>query len=229
MKVRFFSLKPLLILTMMLCLASCAGYHFNTNNNPLIGYDIRSVAVPMFVNRSVIPGLAAPITKEITFALNDYSGITVVSGHSENTDAVLLGIIDSADSFNKVVQTTQTLFTDNDETIQDSVGARNPFYYPVKSSYEFTLQLILIKRPSKEELELLTTNLAQYMKVNPKIVLMDTIKISGSFDRFVGDTLTPNSVGKTNFVKNKGIFEKSIDEAAFNAAKTFKQVVLNAF
>ena len=229
MKVRFFSPNALVILTMMLCLASCAGYHFNTNNNPLIGYDIRSVAVPMFVNRSVIPELAAPMTKEIIFALNDYSGITVMSGNSDKADAVLLGIIDSADSYNKVVQTTQTLFTDNEEKIQDSVGARNPFYYPVKTSYEFTLQIILIKRPSKEELELLTTNLAQYMKINPKIVLIDTIKITGSFDRVVGETTNANSVGKTNFVKNKGIFEKSLDEAALNAAKTFKQVVLNAF
>jgi hypothetical protein len=211
----------------MLTLASCAGYHFNTNNNPLIGYDIRSVSVPMFVNRSVIPELSAPMTKEITFALNDYSGITVLSGDNEKADAVLLGIIDSKDSFNEVVKTTQTLFTD--DTVETSVGRRSPFYYPVQTSYEFTLKIILIKRPSKEELELLTTNLAEYMRVNPKIVLMDTINISGSFDRVVAETTTPNSPGKTNFVKNRGIFEKSLQEAALNAAKTFKQVVLNAF
>ena len=72
MKVRFFS-----ILLCMLTLASCAGYHFNTNNNPLIGYDIRSVAVPMFVNRSVIPELAAPMTKEmLQSAGNDYAALS---------------------------------------------------------------------------------------------------------------------------------------------------------
>jgi hypothetical protein len=223
MKVRFFSILVLI----MVCLTSCAGYHFNTNNNPLIGYDIRSVAVPMFVNRSVIPELAAPMTKEIIFALNDYSGITVFSGDNDKADAVLLGIIDSRDSYNEVVRTTNTLFTD--DTVESSIGKRTPFYYPVQTAYEFSLRLILIKRPSKEELELLTTNLAQYMKVNPKIVLMDTINITGSFDRVVGETVGTNGVGETNFVKNKGIFDKSVKEAALNAAKTFKQVVLNAF
>ena len=222
MKVRFFS-----ILLFTLTLASCAGYHFNTTNNPLIGYDIRSVAVPMFVNRSVIPELAAPLTREITYALNDYSGIRVYSGDSDKADAVLIGVIESRDHYNDVVKTTQTLFTDN--TVKSSIGDRSPFYYPVQSSYEFSLRIILIKRPSKEELELLTTDVGQYMKVNPKVVLMDTINVTGSFSRVVGETTTPNAVGKTNFVKNRGIFEKSIQETAMNAAKTFKQVVLNAF
>lgn len=208
-------------------LASCAGYHFNTTNNPLIGYDIRSVAVPMFVNRSVIPELAEPLTREITYALNDYSGIRVYSGDSDKADAVLIGVIESRDHYNDVVKTTQTLFTDN--TVKSSIGDRSPFYYPVQSSYEFSLRIILIKRPSKEELELLTTDVGQYMKVNPKVVLMDTINVTGSFSRVVGETTTPNAVGKTNFVKNRGIFEKSIQETAMNAAKTFKQVVLNAF
>ncbi len=222
MRVRFFS-----IIFLLLALTSCAGYHFNTNNNPLIGYDIRSVAVPMFINRSVIPELAAPMTREITFALNDYSGLRVLSGDNEAADAVLIGIIESRDHYNEVVKTTQELFTEN--TVKSSLGSRSPFYYPVKTQYEFELKIILIKRPSREELQLLTTDLGQFMKANPKVVLMDTIKLAGSFSRAVGETTTPNSVGKTNFVKNKGIFEKSVQDTALSAAQTFKQVVLNAF
>lgn len=222
MKVRFFSL-----LFVLLALTSCAGYHVNTNNNPLIGYDIRSVAVPMFINRSVIPELAAPLTREITFALNDYSGLRVFSGDNEAADAVLIGVIESRDHYNEVVQTTQELFSES--TIKTSTGSRSPFYYPVKTSYQFDLKIILIKRPSKEELQLLTTDLGQFMKVNPKVVLMDTIQLTGSFSRAVGETTTPNAVGKTNFVKNKGIFERSVQDTAISAAQTFKQVVLNAF
>ncbi|MBC7713291.1 MAG: hypothetical protein H7177_08130 [Rhizobacter sp.] len=222
MKVRFFS-----ILVFMLTLASCAGYHFNTNNNPLAGYDIRTIAVPMFVNRSAIPELAAPMTKEITLVLNEYSGIRVMSGDNDTADAVLLGIIDSRDHYNEVVRTTNQLFSD--DTIKTSVGSRSPFYYPIENSYEFALQIILIKRPSKEELQLLTTDLGQFMKVNPKVVLMDTIALTGSFTRVVGENISNGSPGKTNFVKNKGIFEKSIQDTAVNAGKTFKQVVLNAF
>lgn len=220
MKVRFFSIAVLL-----LTLASCAGYHFNTTNNPLIGYDIRSVAVPMFINRSVIPDLAAPFTKEIIFALNDYSGIRVYSGDNDKADAVLIGIIESGDHYNDVVQTAQTLFTD--KTLD--IGERSPFYYPITTAYEFSLKVILIKRPSKEELELLTTDFGKYMRANPKVVLMDTLTVVGAFSRVVGEATAPNAVGKTNFVKNRGIFEKSIQEAAMNTAKNFKQVVLNAF
>jgi hypothetical protein len=181
----------------------------------------------MFVNRSVIPELAAPMTKEIVFALNDYSGIRVFSGDNDKADAVLIGIIESRDHYNEVVRTTQTLFTD--DTVIESIGNRAPFYYPVQTSYEFVLKIILIKRPSKEELELLTTDLGQFMKVNPKVVLMDTINITGNFSRVVGETTTKNAIGKTNFTKNKGTFEKSLQETSMNAAKTFKQVVLNAF
>lgn len=222
MKVRFFS-----IILFMSILTSCAGYHFNTNNNPLVGYDIRSIAVPMFINRSIIPELAAPMTKEIILALNDYSGIRVYSGDNDQADAVLIGVIETKDHYNDVVKTTQSLFS-NDK-IKSSIGNRSPFYYPAQTSYEFLLKIILIKRPSKEELDLLTTSLAHFMKANPKVVLMDTINISGSFSRIVGESTTPNAPGKTNFVKNKGVFEKSLQESSMNAAKTFKQVVLNAF
>jgi len=90
-------------------LSSCAGYHFNTNNNPLIGYDIKTISVPMFVNRSTFPNLAGPMTKEIILALNDYSGLKVFSGNNDSADAVLIGIIESNDHFNEAVKTTQSL------------------------------------------------------------------------------------------------------------------------
>lgn len=220
----------LIFLFLLVFLQSCAGYHFITNNNPLIGYDIKSIAVPMFVNRSVIPELAAPLTKEITMALNDYSGLRVYNGNNEAADAVLIGVVDSEDFYNEVVTTTQTLFTDNDSAIKNSIGQRSPFYYPVESSYRFKLKLYLIKRPTAEELSLLqSAELGKFVKLNPKVVLTDEIDLSGTFSRTIAETSGPHSAGKVNFVKNKGIFEKSVQETAMYAAKTFKQVVLNAF
>lgn len=214
---------------MAFTLASCAGYHFNTNNNPLIGYDIHSVAVPMFINRSVLPDLAAPMTREITLTLSDYSGLKVLSGNKENTDAVLIGVIESKDYYNEVVTTTQTLFTGTEKIIKPSIGARTDFYYPVQTTYALSLKVILIKNPSPEEIALASSNLGELLKANPKVVLVDTINLSGTFSRVVGETSGAGSIGKTNFVKNKGIFEKSLQETALNAADLFKQVVLNAF
>ncbi len=220
-KERFLLLFPLVFLS------SCGGYHFNTNSNPLLGYDIKSIAVPMFINRSVLPELAAPMTKEIMLVLNNYSGLKVLSGNNESADAVMIGIIESNDQLHAVVKTTQTLFTDN--TIKTSVGNRSPFYYPVQTSYNLNFRIIIIKRPSKEELELLTSDIGKYMKVNPKVVLMDQFSLSSTFSRVVGETVSSESPGSVNFVKNRGIMDKSIQEMSARAAQNFKQVVLNAF
>jgi hypothetical protein len=222
MKIRFFYL-----LVLVICLTSCAGYHISTNNNPLRGYGIETVSVPMFINRASLPELAAPMTREITFALNDYTGIKVLSGDDESADAILIGIIESRDHYNEVVRANNQLFSTG--TIQESIGNRSPFYFPIDSAYQFSLRIILIKRPTIEELKLITSELGQFMKVSPKVVLMDTIALSGSFTKVVGKNILDSDPGKTNFVKNRGYFEKNIQETAVNAAKTFKQVILNAF
>jgi hypothetical protein len=228
MKVRFF--YPILYLLAAILAAGCSGYHFNTNNNPLIGYDIKTVTVPMFINRSVIPQLAAPLTKEITLALNDYSGLRVVSNDNGAADAILIGIIESRDHYNDVVNTTQTLFTDGD--VLKTIGNRSPFYYPVQTTYNFSLRIILIKRPTKEELDFFTSELAGNVGVNtihPKVVLQDRIDLTGTFSRVARPTTTTLAPGEVNFVKNKGIFEKSLQDTCYQAAQSFKQVVLNAF
>jgi hypothetical protein len=225
MKVRLF--YPSFFVLILTTLASCSGYHFNTNNNPLIGYDVKTIAVPMFINRSVLPQLAAPMTKEIILALNDYSGLKVVSGDNENADAVLIGIIESKDHYNQVVHTTQSLFTEGD--IASSIGNRSLFYYPIQTTYDFSLRVILVKRPSEAELALFTSDFGPRILVHPKVVLEDVINLSGNFARIVGPTSTVTAAGEVNFVKNKGVFEKSLQDTSFQAAQNFKQVVLNAF
>ena len=92
MKKRFFHLLIALISGF---LTSCAGYHFNTNNNPLIGYDIHSISVPMFINRTNISGLNSIMTKAIILSLNDFSGLKVYGGDKDIADSVLIGILES--------------------------------------------------------------------------------------------------------------------------------------
>lgn len=194
----------------------------------MIGYDIKSVAVPMFINRSVLPQLTAPMTKEIILALNNYSGLKVHSGNEADADAVLIGIIESSDHYNEVVTTTQTLFTEGD--ITKTIGQRSPFYYPVQTTYNFTLKIMLIKRPSESELALFTSDLGKMIKLHPKIVLEDSINLTGSFARVANPIIGGvTDSGEVNFVKNKGIFDKSLQDTCFQAGQTFKQVVLNAF
>lgn len=206
---------------------SCAGYHFNTNNNPLIGYDIKSISVPMFINRTNIPALNTYMTKEIVFVLNEFSGLKITSGENENADAVLLGILESEDQYNKTFKDSETLFTDRD--IKESIGNRPPFYYGSKTTYKFQVRYVLIKRPSNSEIELLTSELGKNIKVHPKIVLDETLDVSGNFSRAISPNVNASDGGQVNFVKNKGLLIKSLQDISISAAKDFKQVVLNAF
>jgi len=208
-------------------LSSCAGYHVNSYNNPLLGYDIKSISVPMFVNRTNIVGLSAPMTKEIVLSLQEYSGLKVIGGENDNTDAVLLGIIEAPQHINQTFKSSEPVFTEGD--IKNSIGERAPFYYPTKTNYQFSVRFIFIKRPSKEEIELLTSDIGKSIKLHPKIVLEETLNFSGSFSRAVNKNINPGDPGEVNFVKNRGILEKSIFEISKEAANTFKQVVLNVF
>ena len=225
MKVRFF--YPSILILVLFFANGCSGYHFNTNNNPLVGYDIKSISVPMFINHSVFPQLTAPMTKEIILALNNYNGLRVLSEDNEKADAVLIGILDSADHINTAVKTSQSLFTENE--LLKSIGSRSPFYYPTQTTYAFSLRIILIKRPSPQDLALLTSDIGQLIKLYPKIVLQDTLNLSGSFSRVIGATNSTTAPGEVNFVKNNGIFVKSLQDTCYQAAQTFKQVILNAF
>ena len=219
-------LKVFLVFFLLL-LGSCAGYHFNTNNNPLIGYDIKSVAVPMFINRTNIPGLNTYLTKEIIFALNEFMGLKITTGENENADAILIGILESDDQFNKTFKTSETLYTEGD--IKKSIGNRPPFYYGSKTTYKYQARFILIKRPSKGEIELVASELGKNIKAHPKVVLDEILEVSGNFSRAISPNVSSSDGGEVNFTKNKGLLVKSLQDAAISTAKNFKQVVLNAF
>jgi hypothetical protein len=225
-------MKERFIYLFSLCfLFGCTGYHFNNATNPLIGYDIRSVSVPMFVNQSVMPQMAGLMTKEIVLSLKDFSGLKVINGDQSDSDAVLLGIVESGNHYSEVIQTTSTAYTNTDtnKNIKKSIGNRQDFYYPATTAYTMQLRVILIKRPTKDEIDFLQKNTLGLAKYHPKVVLTEILPITGSFTRVVYDNLTPNSGGEVNFVKNKGILEKSLQDSCLQTAKNFKQVVLNAF
>ncbi len=225
-------MRKRVFISVLVCLSfitGCANYHFNTNNNPLLGYDINSLAVPMFVNRTNISGISPIMTKEIVLTLNEFTGLKTYGGDYSGADAVLLGIIESDDIISQTFKTKSSLLSSDDPNIKQSVGNRAPFYYPAETSYNFRLRLILIKRPTASEISVLTSELGPAVKLHPKIVLQDVIEVNGSFSRAVSDTLTGTSGGVVNFVKNKGLLHKSLEDACIQTAKTFKQVVLNAF
>ncbi len=208
----------------LLLFVSCQGYRVNDQDNPLISYDIQSISVPMFINRSVIPNANGPMTQEIINVLNQYQDLKVGQSLSENYDSVLIGIIDSKEKINEA-------FLNKDFAITNSlegIGNRPDFYYPSTVLYDLTLQIIIIKKPTAEELAVLKSDLSKYIQFHPKIVVRETLLLSSSFQKVANDTVA-NGGGDVNYVKNNGNFEKSLIDLSRQAAISFRDMVLNVF
>ncbi len=214
------------ILFILALMVSCSGYHFKKRDNPLEAYEIHSVAIPMFLNRSAIADVGAYLNKEITLILSSYKGLKVYSGENDAADAVLVGIVNS-DSHVSNVYNSEDLFTDGN--LKDSIGDRKSFYVPSSTSYALQVQLILIRRPNKEDRQMIESSIGPYMNAHPRIVLNESLPLSGSFTREVSANNGPDSGGRVNYTKNRALLDKSLQNMAKDAARTFEQEVLDAF
>lgn len=214
------------ILFIFLFLASCSGYHFKRTDNPFAAYEIQSVAIPMFLNRSAIPDAGAYLNKEIVLSLTGHTGLKIYNGENQDADAVLIGIVTSKDHVTSVYKSDDTFTTG---ALEESIKGRKSFYVPSSTSYAMNLQLVLIRRPTKEDRALIESSLGPFLNAHPRIVLNESLSLSGSFTREVFDTLTPDSGGVVNYTKNRSLRDKSLQNMAKDAAKTFNQEVLDAF
>lgn len=214
---------------MILLLANaCAGYNFVGPKNPFANYGIHSITVPMFVNQSALTGMAGVMTKEIRLRLQRYSGLDVRSGENEGTDAVLIGIIGSSDSRYQVLTPSSRKFTESE--LADSLGQRSQFYVPTTNLYKLSLRLVLIKRPSKEDLEFLTTGqFSPLISRHPKVIFSQTLDLTGSFTRYLEGNLNVDSAGVVNYTKTQGVFDSSLISLAKSAADQFETVVIHVF
>ncbi len=215
-----------LILFMLFSLMACSGYHFKRTDNPFAAYEIHSVSIPMFLNRSSVADAAAYLNKEIVLSLSSYKGLKVYTGENDNADAVLVGIVSSPDHVTSVYK-SDTTFTDG--SLKDSVQGRNSFYVPSNTSYSLTMQLVLIRRPTKEDRIMIESSLGPYLNAHPRVVLNEGLSLSGSYTREVAATVKPDDAGTVNFSKNRALMDKSLQNMAKDAARTFEQEVLDAF
>jgi hypothetical protein len=156
------------------------------------------------------------MTKEIIKELSSFPKLTIYPGNSPKAEAVLLGIIDSKKSKKEFYSTTGTTL------IKDGIGAREAFFLPNNVSYQLEVTLILIRNPSSTDLEVIRSNFVKYLGVHPKVVFAQTLHVTGSASRVLAH-------GDVNFTQDKGIMEKSIGVLASSTAKSFKELILNAF
>ncbi|EQC48384.1 putative lipoprotein [Bacteriovorax sp. BSW11_IV] len=220
--------SKLTILSLFLVfLQGCSGYHVNKRTNPFVGYGIKHITIPMFYNRSNIAGVSAPFTKEFSSVISTFPDIRVTAGNHKDADAVMIGVIDSSQYIQDTVVNTSTLFLSGD--LKDSIGNRNPFYVATNSSYDLSLRVMIIRRPTKQEIELVSGDLGSFIKKNSKIVFDETYKLTGSVQRVLEPSQTSDTGGVVNFTRNLEVFKKSVRSLAVSTANSFREVVLNAF
>ena len=195
------------------------------SENPFAKYGIKSVAVPMFFNQSVLPNTAQSFTAQFFKLLASYRGLKVYSGSTTRADAVLLGVISSSPLLNKTIaveghKKAQTLVNPKD------IGNRNDFFTPSRNRITLTLKVVLIKNPNWQELEFFQSKISQGAIQHPKVIFNKTVSLSTAFDRVFKSR---GKGGVTNFTNNLGTLNKAVETLALDGRNYFKEIVINAF
>lgn len=230
----------------LLCLGilfnSCQGYRFLHNENPLQLHGIKTMAVPMFVNLSIMPHVAGPFTQEIVKVLNKFSGLKIYPGESRKTDAICIGIISSVEHRSKLYKTNGQINIEDKEA--ESMGIRRPFTMSLGNTFNLDVKIIVIKNPTPQEIKTIQSSSAlldqaeklnlgpEFLEIinhNPKILNSYSFTLNGSYTNQIEDTLSLDHGGVVNFTKSKDSREKAVIEMAKQAARNFEELVLNAY
>ena len=211
-----------LFIALLLGVVSCQGYRYQTRSNPFAQYNINSVAIVQFYNKSNLARLAPAATKEFHALLGQFSDLKVYSGDVE-ADAVFIGIVESGRSWrDSRGSTSNRLAILPDPGPQDVERAE--FYVPSNTTVSASIRAILIKKPSKKEIELLKTSLGKFALGN-RVVFNELIPVSSGFGRELRST----EASSVNESQNRSAFQSSADLMAKQAANNFRDMILYAF
>lgn len=207
-----------------LIFTSCAGYRYTQADNPLRQYGIDSLSIPMFYNHSSLPEVSSSFTRETYKLLSGFSGLKLSSGWNKNSDALLVWIVRSQEKL------SDTLRSQNQRVAQSAapkaIGETRPeFYVPGSTNVNLSLQVIVIKKPTDEELSLLQSELGPKIPPQGKIVFNETFSLSETFLREIFDEEATSVVG----TQNAGALRRTKDSLAAKAAQQIRDMILYAF
>lgn len=214
----------LLILTFIVStLTSCSGYRLKSKENPFFRFGINSITIPMFLNESTISNVSGPFTRELSSYLMSFSDLRVYPGENKSADAVLLGIIRSGQYKNSSLKTSGYKISSDIAPV--ATGSRRKYYIPRSTSIELDINFILIRDPSIADIKLLTSDIGQHIRNNPKIIYNEYVKVIGDFTRNIHD----GEAVAVNQTQNIGMQNKTINKMAEDAVNKFKETILYAF
>ncbi len=216
-----FSMPWLLIL---LFISGCSGYRYTQQENPLSQYGIESLSVPMFHNYSNQPEVSQNFTRETYRLLSSFSGLKLRSGYHQSSDAVLIGIIKTPEKI------TEALRPSNFRVAQERAGTaigdkRQNFYIPGTNDVTVRLQVVVIKKPTEEELSLLKSGIGDKVMLTSKVIFNVDIPLRAQFTREVFDD-EPVAVTGT---QNAGVQRKVMRSMAEQAAISIRDMILYAY
>lgn len=185
----------------------------------------------MFYNYSNLPEVHADFTRETYRMLSAFSGLKLNSGYKESSDALMIGIIKSpekiADSLRPTALRVAQTKTPN------AIGTqRQNFYIPATTDVQLFLHVIVIKKPTEEELALLKSGIGDQIKSTSKVIFNELIPIRTVYTREVLDTTENGTVTNGTQVvatQNAGVQRKVLKNLAEQAAINVRDMILYAF
>jgi hypothetical protein len=214
----------MLKLLILFILMGCSGYRFSQNDNPLSQFGIQTLSVPMFYNYSNFSEIHTDFTRETYRLLTGFSGLKLSSGYSRDSDAVLIGIIKSPEKVADSVRASNLRLA-QDKAKNAIGGSRQNFYIPGTSDVSLFLHVIVIKRPTEEEIALLKSGIGDQIKSTSKIIFNDLIPLRAQYTREILDNQGVQVVG----TQNAGVQRKTLKGLAEQAAINVRDMILYAF
>lgn len=216
-------MRMILSLTLMLCAVSCAGYKVLDKSNPFAQYEIKSISIPMFYNRSNLALSTGVITESIVNVLSNFKGLKIYTGYNPNADAVLLGVVGSKQEL------AESIYKSGNRSVKNTYGdvvdsTREDFYLPSGAVVRLSLRLTIIKHPSEEEIRFLQSKFGDKV-LSSKIVFNETMALSSSY---TNKSFDASGLAVTG-THNEYLKSNALSTIAKNAANTFRDIILYAF
>lgn len=216
-------MRKILLFCFVLFVTGCAGYRYLEKNNPFSIYGIKSIYVPTFYNHTNLSNASHTFTKEFNFLLGQFTGLKL-KDDNKSADATLIGILTSPKKLSDSVSSSGLRGAKS--VASNSIGNdRGDFYVPSANQISLSLRIIVLKNPTKEEIELIKTQLGEHIPLSSKIIFNESIALSSSFNREYFDS----DAGKVHATLNRGALRTTVENMALQASENFRNMIIYAF
>lgn len=178
----------------------------------------------MFYNYSNLSEIQADFTRETYRLLMGFSGLRLVNGYNKSSDAVLIGIIKTPEKLADTIR--PTTLREAQKAAPEAVGPqRQKFYIPATSDVQLFLQVIVIKKPTEEELALLKSGIGDQVQSTSRIIFNELIPLRSQYTREIMDNVGVQVLA----TQNAGVQRRSLKLLAEQAAINVRDMILYAF